>query len=310
MSYVVSIFGFFKCKLYFALSEESTCYKCIDRFLTIMFIIYGALIFVMFIMIDSGPNVDDGLRTCFTLSMLNFYFQVLSSFLFITLNIVMITIFYLMKNVRDDSIPGLQNQMLMNFYVIPFLFGTTLLICYCMIAFVSYATSSNLDNSTPVFFYIFSSGFDNLINSVVMYWSIFGTIDQTFWDMFGDDWIFDVGDSTHIQALDPSQETDESSSSTEESTNQVPGMNRKSTDELQYVWLGLPGVHPVKVRLSVVCENRMEKYIIWKPRKLKQIRWYRRRGFVRSLMCCCESTEDLMRELDIMHGQNISLFTE
>ena len=140
---MVSLFGFFKCKLYFALSGENKCYRCIDRILTIMFIIYGALIFVMFIMIDSGPNVDDGIRTCFTLSMLNFYFQLLSSFLYITLNIVMIIMFYLMKNVRDDLIPGLQNQMLMNFYVIPFLFGTNLFICYCMIAFVSYATSNS-----------------------------------------------------------------------------------------------------------------------------------------------------------------------
>ena len=77
-----------------------------------------------------------------------------------------------------------------------------------------------------------------------------------------------------------------------------------------YVWLDLPGAHPLKVNIEVVRKNDLELHIVRKHKRLKQIKAYQKRGFVRSLACCCDTTEELIAEIDDMPSCSIQLFVE
>jgi len=160
---------------------------------------------------------------------------------------------------------------------------------------------------------------------MAMWWNIFGKINMDFLNEEIDD--LDISEEMLMMGMQPDNDNSSSSISIDESTQRSErprnrrrrarvelGINRESTQEGGgggHVWICLPGSHPLKVKWSVVQENKFERYIIYKAKQLKQIRMYRKKGFVRSLFSCCETTEELMDELSMMQSpESPSLWVE
>jgi len=282
-SYSVTTYGFSKVKLYMTLARNKTlCLKALYISLFLGIILNGVVVLLCFITVKSGQTMENGYRFCVTINpiwVMAKYFEVVC---YIFLNIVIIGIFFKFRNLRDDSVPDLHNQMLINLYVVPFLFGTTIFIHLANIVIVPNTIKTK---DTGVVFYLLSNMVDNLLNNMAMYWNIFGTINKDFYD--DDD--FDISEELREIDLDDIAEM-----------KQVTG----------YVWVCLPGAHPLKVKSSVVIQNGLQSHIIFKEKRLRQIKKYRERGFVRSLLGCCNNTDELIDELSTMQVHQNHIFVE
>lgn len=80
--------------------------------------------------------------------------------------------------------------------------------------------------------------------------------------------------------------------------------------ETTYAWISIPGAHPLKVKRSVVFENGLDRFIVTKEKQLKQIQRYQNRGFIRSLLYCCNNADDVVDALETMSTRNNSILME
>lgn len=278
MGFLVTAFGYTKVKMYLKLTDSTFYKNCTYRFLGGLLIIYGSAVLARFISTEAGQEEFKGVRLCTTPHIGGLEFLIL--LLFLSLNVSFLMIFYRLQDSQHESIPGLIPQMKLNLIVMPFIFLTTvILVTMNMIWVVQTKGYSPL-------FYLISTLIDNLVNNAVMHWSLFGNFQS---EEFLDD-----------AQLITRQDSEEISSSR---------MAVFSGDEYlpAYVWLSLPGAHPLKVKSSVVVDNGLEEYIIFEQKKIEQIRRYRERGFIQCLLCCCNSLEDMVDELDGMGFEEVEI---
>jgi len=294
-SYFVTTYGFSKVKLYMMLARDKTlCLTSLYTSLSIGVVLNGLVVLICFVTVNSGPTMENGYRFCTTFRPVWQIAKYMEVIFYIFLNVFTIGIFYKFRKLRDDSVPGLHSMMIINLYVVPFLFGTTIFIHLSNIVFFPVAERGGFPDSA-VTFYLLSNLFDNLLNSMGMYWNIFGTINMDFLDEDFDD--MDI--SAELRELEAGGGNTLASES-----------NDTRIPRAGYVWICLPGAHPLKVKSSIVIQNGLESHVIFKEKRLRQIKKYRERGFVRSLFSCCNNTEELMDELDKMKVHENHIFVE
>lgn len=280
MGFLITVFGFTKVKIYLTLTTDSTfCMHCSYKLLKAIILIYGAAVLTRILLTDAGPVEIEGMYLCSNpdVSSLETLMIIIIILSFICTNSAFIIIFYKFRNLQHDSIPGLSSQMNSNLFIIPFIFITTVVLAVFTILFAALTKGSNDYSPT---YYLYSSIIDNLLNNMVMYWNLFGTFESG--DFLDDTFHFD----DHLD----SGSTSSSRFAMVSEDDYLP----------PYLWICFPGAHPLKVKSNIVVDNDLEEYIIFEAKRLKQIRRYRRRGFVKSLQCCCESLEEMINELDEM----------
>jgi len=292
MGLLTTIFGFTKVKIYLTLTDSTFCMQISYRLLRVALFFYGVAVLARMLSTDAGPLIFEGIHLCSNPHADAFQQCTMLTimFLFIFLNSSFIRIFFKFRNLQHDSIPELSSQMKTNLYIIPFIFFTTVILALLTLTFTAVTTSEGTDDYSPTYF-IYTSIIDNLLNNMAMYWNIFGKFRTGTHDFFDNSRLF-FNESRDIHSVEMSW-----------SNNAVVFSDAQHLPP--YVWISLPGAHPLRVKNTVVVENDLEEYIIFEKRRLKQIRRYRRRGFVSSLLCCCDSLEEVMSELDRMGPMDV-----
>ena len=124
LRYLVTIFGFTKLYLYVTLSSGKFCLQCVHNSLGVAIFLYGMTILGRMALINTGPHVvnDNRFLTDLQEPYQLIYFIIL---FFIGINVSLLMVFFKLRNLRHDSIPGLGSQMTSNLIVVPFIFFST-----------------------------------------------------------------------------------------------------------------------------------------------------------------------------------------
>merc|ERR1719285_278373 len=128
-------------------------------------------------LINTGPHIVNEKRFLTDLEEPYHLIYIIILF-FIGINVSLLVIFFKLRTLRHDSIPGLGSQMTSNIIVIPFIFFSTVFMAAFTIGWHMYTTNEG-QGYTP-FYYMLTSVIDNLLNNIAMYLNIFGRLEDAF----------------------------------------------------------------------------------------------------------------------------------
>jgi len=275
---LITLFSYYKVQLYDELSRGRIHYfKYISAFGSSGIFMWCLTLVVQLIVSDTGPAYSNGTKVCFLTNELYYATGALSFFFLVLLNSMFIAVICIFGDETEFDIPELQYQTRMNRTIVPLIWSSSV---FAYIIFLVMAANIG-NNGVWILFWSFG---DNVLNSIVMYWAIFGM-------------------SQNTDFLDTNQAEVYMNCSFSESLETELGSDTSDTTyklDQDFYWISLPGAHPIKVTRQLVIENDLTLYIVSKRKHLKQIRLYRKRGFVPSLLGCCQSSAELADKLEAM----------
>jgi len=279
--FMTTLFSYFKMTLYVTLKENPGPCITAAKYSTIPGLILYALVFIIFfIFTKSGPQKYEGMKVCATMNKHVVTLNSLSCIIFLALNLQMTLVFFTLRKLRSDDFPAIQHQMNLNLYVMPPIFFTSVFLTFVNVVIAQIWKN----NAMPWITHIGLA--DHIINNIIMYWSIFGYASH---DFFGD-----PNDSTSNDFLNIEMVSNDD-------PEQIFDFEADSEIEPEF-WVCLPGAHPLKVTETVLERNNLRRFIVSRASRLRQIKAYKKRGFIPSLSLCCSDTVDLMDNLKDMRA--------
>lgn len=275
LAYLLSLFNYYKTRLYIHLAEESSALRKREKYLKAAMIMMPFLLLVYLALCDSG-RVEDlwGNESCVKESVYSLAPPLMFAFIFFASNIYMMTIFFRYERLRHESIPQLEFQMKLNARVVPIMFITTSIVYAAQICYTP-GICPYASIWVGELHYVLL--LDSFLNTYIMYRSLFYTMNRNsnfIWPS-GDD----VGYAhSEIEFVDNSDDFFNFSEDPVE-------------DEL---WVALPGAHPIKCSFQLIIQESLVDYVVTNEKRLRQIERYERRGFIPSLTWgCCYTSDEL-----------------
>jgi len=166
--FLITLFSYSNIQLYDELSRgRFFCYKCASVFGSVGMFLWCIVMVVQVIVSDSGPAYSNGTTVCFEPNKYYYTTCVLSFLLLVLLNTMFIVVICVFGDGGEYDIPELKYQLRINKTIVPLIWSSTV---FSYIAFLVMAP--NLGNNGV--WILFWSFVDNILNSMVMYWAIFG----------------------------------------------------------------------------------------------------------------------------------------
>jgi len=246
MIFPPTLFGYYKIKLYVQIAETGRDFlHRQEKLVAIGIMSLFISIILATITQDSGPHLKDGVRLCFKYAPGWNVLLITTSWFLVNTYITYVCIRF--KDMLGQHIPQISRQMLLNVYVIPPLFLTTLIA-----RFIPTLTDSCGSPELRHFMRIVPPVIDNLLNSFMMYWFIFGNANMAFL----------VSEERTIGE----DESDGNSKS-----------RSRSPSRYDANWISFTGTHPVRLDRDYIISHQLESLVIPEHVKLLQRKHYNKR---------------------------------
>jgi len=246
MIFPPTLFGYYKIKLYVQIVETGRDFLNWQvKLVAIGIISLFISIILATITQDSGPHLKDGVRLCFKYA--PGWNILLITILWFLVNTYITYVCIRFKDMIGQHIPQISHQMLLNVYVLPPLFLTTLIA-----RFIPTMTDSSGSPELRHFMRIVPPVIDNLLNSFMMYWFIFGNANMTF-----------------LVSEERPLGEDESEASS--------GSRSRSPSQFDANWISFTGTHPVRLDRDYIISHQLESLVIPQHMKLLQRKHYNKR---------------------------------
>jgi len=276
----VTLFSYYKALLYFKLVW--TRRQCLKSFFQIS--VWGYVISVMasIILMPTGPRLDNSYQVCIHISSQVRILHSINSLIYIVINGVMCVCFWFYSDMSNPFFLDFEHQLQINKKIVPIMFISTILLSmYALI----YTSTLERDDTSP-YIVVMCQLVDNFINNIVMYYTLF------------------CGTNVEQQTNDEAEFLSRMDFMIQQRNETNEDMIVHTGDEPEadcFVWVSLPGLHPIRLLKSLVEEYDLQDEVITNAKLLKQIEKYQTRGFIPSLLSCCRSPHDFEAAID---GQN------
>lgn len=274
--FLVTIFSAYKAEIYFKIIWNRKWF--VQAFKVLIWI--GIIpVIALIIVYPVGPQRIDGYNVCMKLNTVaQSLWQVILIHWF-CMNAVMNFIFWFYSNIPANVFPSLEHQTMINRRLIPIMFLSSLIILIAASVAKYFTRNSWLPFALQTMHLL-----DIFLNNVVMYYTLFGHVG------------FLQREADIRRRL---EYTADMNSTREEDVTAVCNVEVKNSLE-GYVYISLPGMHPIRVSLELVEEHELHEYIITKRKILRQIKKYRKRGIIPSLCRSCNTSEELLEQIEAM----------
>jgi len=241
-----TLFGYYKIKLYVQIAETGRdLLHWQVKLVAVGIISLFISIIIATITQDSGPHVKDGVRLCFKYA--PGWNVLLITTLWFLVNTYITYVCIRFKDMLAEDIPQISRQMLLNVYVIPPLFLTTLIA-----RFIPTMTDSSGSPAFRHFMRIIPPVIDNLLNSFMMYWFLFGNANMAF-----------------LISEERPRGDDESEANSKSRS--------RSPSRLDSTWISFTGTHPVRLDRDYIISHQLESLVVPQHVKLLQREHYNKR---------------------------------
>jgi len=231
--------------------------------------------------IRAGPLTRNGYKVCAKTTEAYKYVFMAYTIHFVSINMVMVSIFWLNPHIVSESFTHLEHQIWVNKRIVPLHFLSTLM-------FIFGCSMTPMVRRTKWNFFLFQlyNMIDGIGNNIVLHYTLFGSASVGYVDK------------------------------EEEIMKRIDNMsfhgNNKDDDmtvEVDYVdpfedegtlWIDLPGLHPIEVKKSLVTEHDLWEFTITNRKMLKQIRRARKKQFIPSLLGTCWTAQEIFGRIEAM----------
>lgn len=244
-----TLFGFCKIRVYAQISDKPEELTIQMSFLQFTIAIWIASCIVAVVMTGTGKIMVDDVRLCFEYPPAWSIFTV--TVLWFVINCYIIYVCFKYRNLRHVAIPNLQHQMLLNIYIIPAIFFSTL---FLRLVGIWYDSTNPTNADLKNFLRVMPPCVDNLLNSYVMYWFLYGKSQSRFL-----------------------RRSTQSASPLEDAPYRWSQSRSRSLSDMGNRWVTFYGFHPVRMNNETIESHNLQHMIIPDEVRERQIVLYQSR---------------------------------
>jgi len=266
LNFLVALFGYFKIQFYktfYNNRQQRSLFRFIEIILVCWFFIQMPGRLIVF---DSDLRDEQ----CFyKVNAIAAFFIVLMYAFFIVVHIVIFYLTWKLRNVENEDFPRLRIQIKLNLFVVPVMFISSIILH----GFAQIWIHSGGKN--PVQYLLLSSVSDQIINSMIMYVTIY--VDDT-WAIAS---FLDLG---FVDFLSPQESS-------------LPSFPYEKKIKEEKFWIQVPGGHPIQAGWEEVDQHDIWSNVISDSSRINQSKKYANRGCIFECFCM-RFTEPLNDESD------------